>query len=372
MYGPKRVVSFMLCLLTPFILLAQSSKLRVEKEFFVNPRVLLLSDFNLTGSGSNRPIFGVILRNLDTQPKRVVLSFMLRSRSRPDAPIVEAESQPFWLSPQQPIRITNIDLVQNRIRNIKLRYFRYNEKVASKLKESIMRRGRLPNDVYELIVRLEEANNPSNRDQIVEALRISNPTRVDLLQPGRFADRGQCTVVYTRQPQFQWIANADRFIFTVCEALPSNTSPEDVMQNRPHARLTLVRGKDFHGAPSIVYPSTGVRPLVEGRTYFWQVIALVETANGYIELPSEIWCFRLARLNDVNRQIVDQSVRNGLRRLLAGSRFARLLDPNGPLKNYQATGVIYLNGRKIEITNLNAFLMNFLTRKPEIVSVSIE
>ncbi len=363
---------FSLILITPAFLYGQSSDLRVEKEFFVNPRVILLSDFNFTGSGSSRPLFRVTLRNLGPQTKMVVLGFQVRSRKRPDRPIVEAQSLPFPLSPNNPIRITNIDLVRNRLKNIKLRYFRYNEEVAQNLRRAILRRGRLPNDVYEIIVRLEEANNSNNRDQIVEALVINNPTRVDLLSPGRIADRGRCSVVYTRQPQFQWLSNADRFIFTVSEALPTNTSPEDVMQNRPHARIILKRGKDFQGAPSIVYPSTGVRPLVEGRTYYWQVIAQIETPNGFIDIPSEIWCFQLARLNDVNRQIVDRSVRSSLRRLLAGSRFSQLLGPRGPLKDFQATGVIFLNGRKIEITNLNAFLSNFLTQKPEIVSVSIE
>ncbi len=369
----KRTIGVgVLLVLSSVAVRAQNSDLIIEKQFFINPRVLFLSDFNITQSGSTQPLFRVTLRNRGASTKLVVLLFRLISRSHPNDPIVEAKTRPFPLSPTEPISITNLDITQNRLPDIKLEFFRYNRKVAKKLQDAILRSGRLPTDTYDIVIRLQEFSNPSNSEQVVETISVLNPTRLDLLRPGNHADRGRCREVFSTQPQFQWLSNADRFEFTVCEALPTNSSPEDVMQNEPRARLYLERGKDFIGTPSVVYPSTGVWPLEPGKTYYWQVVAEIETVNGVLRIPSEIYCFRVAKLEDVNQQIIDRSVRNALRRLLAGTRYRRVLAPNGPLSDYLATGRISLNGRKLDVSDLNTLILRFTTRKAEIKNVSIE
>lgn len=349
-----------------------SSGLRIEKEFLISPEILFLSDFNITKTGSTTPFFRIRLINDSRIKRNVILTFKIVAPKYSALPLISAKTRPFPLEPGKPISLTNIDIARGNIPGGGLQYFRYNKNAAKKLETAVLRSGRLPNSKYELILKLEDVSNPNSFDQLREQLAITNPTRVDLLGPGRFATLRECQPVYTTQPQFRWLSTARKFIFTVCEKLPTNTSPEDVMQNEPRARLIVERGKDFQGSPNLVYPAVGVWPLLPGKTYYWQVQAVVETLSGEVYIPSEIWCFTIPRVDDVNRQLINRSVRSALGRLLARGGFRKLLDPNGPLKGYQATGEIYLNGRKLSVTDLNKLLVKFMREGSEIVDITIE
>ncbi len=355
---------------------AQSPDFAIEEQFFASPEVVYLSDFNITQSGSNTLLFRVTLRNLTPEVKKVILTFKLTSQRYANTPIVEAVSEPFDLSPNNPISITNLDITNNTLPDIRFGPVHYNQQIADEINEAIKKTGRLPNDVYIITLLLAEVQNPSNNRKLEHALSITNPTRIDLVGPGHLATSGDCPQVFTNQPQFQWQSNANKFILTVCEELPTNSSPEDVMQNEPRAQLTLQRGRDFFGSPSLVYPAVfpGARvwPLEGGKTYYWQVKAVIQSPSEEILLPSEIWCFRVAKLDDIGRQIMHKSVMIALKNILAGTPFSDVLDPNGPLKGFTITGVIYLNGRRINVSNINALISKFTSGNAKIINISIE
>jgi hypothetical protein len=175
-------------------------------------------------------------------------------------------------------------------------------------------------------------------------------------------------------PQFKWDSNADRFLITVCEVMPTNSSPEDVMQNQPRLQKMLcrgsLRGQDlqcqefFDGSPAFIYPP-GELPLEYGKTYYWQVQALLDVPSGEMRLPSEIWCFQISAIGDPGTEILLQQLLS----LLNSGDFEALFREGGPLHGFRLTGAAALNGRRLNLTELITFLRS---RSVRVVSTQVE
>ena len=219
---------------------------------------------------------------------------------------------------------------------------------------------------------LSSENQSIRLDEFIKEFDISNPTTIDLFGPGLLVNKDFCPDVFSSFPQFSWNSNAVKFILTVCQVEDENVSPEDVMQNEPRARITIERGIDFFSTPSIVYPSVGVLPLLEGRTYYWQVQAVVESPGGEVFLPSEIWCFRVARLDDATRRLMSSGILNVLRTLLAGTPYENILDEGGPLDGFGPTGKIKFNGRDVDMFDLIELIRSASTGNVVISNVTVE
>lgn len=355
---------------------AQDFTFNIEGGLIGSPEVVFLTNFNILqspNSADDAPLFRVTLTTTRDEPTNVKLRFTL-ARQKDSEFIVEAESKPFlFSSAQSPLTITNIDITSGTGLNIKLAFLNYNAEVAKELQDAILRTGRLPNDRYTLKVELIVLDIPdANPPPIVEIIDISNPTTLDLFGPGGPVSRDFCQDVFTTFPQFSWNSNADKFILTVCQVTPENASPEDVMQNEPRARLTIQRDVDFFGTPSVVYPASGVWPLQEGQTYYWQVQAIVEAPGADVVIPSEIWCFRIPRLDAAARQVMGASTLNLLRALLSGTPFEYLIAEDGPLHGYIPTGTMRFNNRQIGIFDLIELIKSANAGQLKIVNSKVE
>jgi hypothetical protein len=317
-------------------------------------QILRVSDFNITGSGSVSQLFDLKIDSFSEI--QAIIRFELVSDRFPAIPIVAAISNPIVINPgsntitYQQIRGGDID---------------YNDQVVKELTDSILRTGRLPSGRYTFTVTVFNANQPNvpllSDDEILD---ISNPTTLDLISPGAPVGRGECQLVYGTLPQFKWNSNANRFLITVCEALPTNSSPEDVMQNQPRLQRLVLRDLDFFGSPSFLYPS-GDLPLEYGKTYYWQVQAIIESPSGEIQLPGEIWCFRIASLTNPGGDLMLQQLLN----LLGSGEIEALFQAGGALHGYTLTGEAALNGRRMNISEL---LTQLRTRSIRAISVQVE
>ena len=208
---------------------------------------------------------------------------------------------------------------------------------------------------------------------LIVVIDIKEPASVDLIGPGVPVGQGDFyPEVHTDFPQFSWASNADRFILTVCEVMPYNASPEDVMQNEPRAQLTLERGKDFFGSPSFLYPSTGVFPLEEGKTYYWQIQTVVSSPSGDIFLPGEIFVFKMAKMDAAMKQILSASIMEAFIAILKGTEYEYVLEPDGPIAGYMPSGVLKIKGKDATIYDLNALLPDFLAKIKKVKGVTIE
>jgi len=309
-----------------------------------NAQILRVSDFNITGSGSVSRLFSLTVNG--TISTNAILRFELVSDRFAGTTIVVATSRPFPVSPglnpftyQDITRGGDID---------------YNADAVKELTDAILQTGKLPGGTYTFILTVFDANQPNvPLDSEQQTLMISNPTTLDLISPGAAVSGRECVEQFGLLPQFKWNSNADRFLITVCEVLPNSSSPEEVMQNEPRLQRILQRGIDFMGSPSLIYPSAGL-PLQFGKTYYWQIQALINSPSGEVRLPSEIWCFQISSINNPGGSTVIQQLLN----LLGSSDLEALFGEGGPLQGYRPTGVASMNGRRMELSELLNILRN--------------
>ncbi len=322
-----------------------------------NAQILRVSDFNITGSGSVSRLFDLTITNNSGSPLNAFLRFEFLSDHFPNTPIVVAISQPFPISPGSQI-FTYPDITRNG--NVV-----YDAEALDELTEVILKTSRLPTGTYTFnlsIFDTRQPNAPQASQQ--QTLTISNPTTLDLISPGAPVGGSECFAQFGLLPQFKWDSNADRFLISVCEALPTNSSPEDVMQNEPRLQRLVQRGSDFFGSPSFLYPPGGL-PLEYGKTYYWQVQATLDVPSGEVRLPSEIWCFQISAIGDPGTEIMLQQLLS----LLNSGDFEALFREGGPLHGFRLTGAAALNGRRMNLSEL----LNFLrSRSVRIVSTQVE
>jgi hypothetical protein len=306
-----------------------------------NAQILRISDFNITGSGSVSRLFNLTIMNTGA-PTQVLLRFRLTSDRFPGIVIVDATSQRFDI-PTGSRLLTYQELTSGGIIN-------FDDESLQELTDTILQIGRLPIGIYTFTVTAEDQRQNlqvSDSQQIV----VSNPTTLELISPGAPVGGNECFVQFGPLPQFKWDSSADQFLITVCEALPTNSSPEEVMQNEPRLQRMVQRNIDFFGSPSFMYPSGGL-PLEFGKTYYWQIHAIIGSASGEVRLPSEIWCFQISALGNPGGDLLLQQLFS----LLNSNEFAALFSDGGPLHGFKPTGEVMLNGRRMDLSQLLAFL----------------
>ncbi len=312
-----------------------------------NAQIIRLADFNITGSGSVSRLFDLRVTGI-TVPTNVIIRFQLTSDRFPAAPIVSAVSRPIAVTP--PIYTVTYDELKRRSQ------VDYNDRAVQEITDAVLQTGKLPAGTYIFTLDVSDARQPNVvNDSRQETLTIFNPTTLDLISPGAPVGNRECVAQFGLLPQFKWSSNADRFQLTVCEVLPGNASPEEVMQNQPRLQQIVQRGADFAGAPSFIYPPAAL-PLQFGKTYYWQVQALINAPSGETRLPSEIWCFQINALNNPGNNVLLQQLLNALN----SADLNALFQGNGPLQGFTPTGAVTMNGRRLELLEL----LNLLRTQP--------
>ncbi len=198
---------------------------------------------------------------------------------------------------------------------------------------------------------------------------ITNPRKLDLIFPGAPAGgrRDDCPEIFTNLPQFRWESDMRRFRVVVAEARPGE-DPESALTREPRFTRFFVIGApgssnlipgqiaervEFIPSNSFQYPPSGesltLRP---GRTYYWRVSGIVETSSGPVPTDSEIYCFRIASLEDITgrKQQLEFILRN-----ILGSDFDKVFGENGELAEYQPTRLT-VNGQAVTLADLIAQL----------------
>ncbi|MCK6557562.1 hypothetical protein HUU39_14250 [candidate division KSB1 bacterium] len=318
----------------------------------VESPIFFLSDFDIAGGGNPAELFQLIISNRTETVRRARIEMTFR-RDGSLTPIVRAYTDPFDMQPHRERRFTYRDFRgTGENGDVTIARYEYNPNAIDNIIDNVLRTGRLPNGRYFLSVTISEmgsAGDPTEKFEERE-LFVSSLPSLDLVAPGMPAGELECPVVFTNLPQFKWDSEADVFVLTVCELLPTNSGPEDVMQNPPRLRLRLQRNLHFFGSPTLQYPSEGL-PLQEGRTYYWQVNALVPTQTGELELPGQIWCFRISTFGGSENELLLQQLL-ALLQSLGLQDVNQLFEAGGPLEGYLPSGTVMLNGRRIDLNEL--------------------
>lgn len=334
----------MFSLLFPILLSAQVT---VDLQLFIpNNGMIFLNDLNLTNLANAPLLFSVRIQNLYPDSKQLVLHFGIK---RDNQILLDGTTEPFSIqaAPAQ-IYLTSQNLLseggQYALQNYDI------GDATDELFDAILAQGKLPSGTYRFYVDIFiQENNQLIADDFVE-ITITSSTTLDLISPGQPAEAGQFMEIYTPLPFFQWHSTARKFRITVCEKLAINSSPPDVMNNEPRLQRIVENLSFFQ------YPPAGAWPLEEGKTYYWQIVALIPSSSGDVELESEIWGFKIANISNGMLSIYHQQLLNLLYSLLSDADMRTLFENGGALEGFTFTGVMLNNDRTITMEDLLAII----------------
>ncbi|MFQ5823079.1 MAG: hypothetical protein ACE5JB_03390 [bacterium] len=365
-----KILTFLLFFLITEISFAQQIIIQTV-QVNENLEIFFLNDIDILSPSSGPIIFRIILENQYPGTRDVQLLFTIKSENF--GILLNGSTNSFPLSPGI-TELTNRDLFKES-GNYSLQSTNISS-AAERLKDSILSTGKLPTDTYDFrteVIDLTSGSNESHSDQF--RVRITNPNKLDLIYPGHPADRQieDCVEIYTNLPQFRWESDMRRFRVIIAEARPRE-DPESVLNQEPRFERLFAISSDRTldatsneseladetiPSTSFQYPSTGeILTLRPGRTYYWRVLGQVETSSGTFEIKSEIYCFRIGKLDQLG--VGNEQLEFVLRNLL-GSEYDRLFGEGGELEGYHSRRIV-LNGKEITLAELLKRL-NQLTSK---------
>jgi len=325
--------------------------------------IFFLKDFDINSPGSGPPIFFIDIQNSGGETD-IILSLGLDSRR--SGQLSDGETGRITLQTGR-LTLSNNNLFSNSDPYRLVRY-QIADAVVDELLKDILATGKLPTDVYTFRVDVRNALNQPLDNDILE-IRVSNPKKLDLIFPGSSASGNSedCPEIFTPLPQFRWESDMRRFRVVIAEARPGE-DPESALNQEPRflrlfiigdpASVNLIPGQvaeriEFLPSTSFQYPPSGeILTLRPGRTYYWRVVGVVNTSSGDLGEESEIYCFRIASLDDMagRRQQLEFILRN-----ILGADFDKVFGQSGELAEYQPTRIT-LNGQAVTLADLIAQL----------------
>ncbi len=335
-----------------------------------NLEVFFLSGLDVN-SGRNQPVFFRIMINVGNQ-QPTTRSILLRLSMIKDGSIElysGAETQPFDVSMNQPLDLTNRDLFSDGP-------FGLDEAgsitdAGEELVQNILSRGKLPTGRYTLQVEVRDLTPDAPPVPLTTIdMDISNPGKLDLIGPGRPAGRrDDCDEIFVTVPQFHWKADFNAFRVIIAEAKVGE-DPESSLDQEPRFRKEFyvnsdnnffsvsndIRDNFFEGRTpeplaltSFQYPSSGERLVFRpGKTYYWRVIAFASSTSGTIPLESEIFCFRIARLDQVGGGLEQYEF---ILRNFLGADYDDVFGEGGQLESYRPKRMVF-KGEEVTLPDI--------------------
>jgi hypothetical protein len=341
-------------------------------------QTFMLSDFNFTGSGTSASqLFTLTLLNTTNEPQECQLAMQIYAINQ--GSLASGQTDPFTVDPGPANQrtITNRNLF-SAAQQFSLQDYQINQ-AGSDLKNAILSTGRLPSDTYIFHFEIIQAGMVIEEEDI--RFILDNPRTLDLISPGVVAGSDEDGLVYGAYPLFRWESDISTFRLIIAEQLPDardDLSPEEVMQQRIVFEETFSVQSNMMPSASIVgkplpstmlqYPVGGARLLQAGKTYYWQMIGLVKSSGGPLEIPSEIWKFKVVGAEPgQNLTPLQQQILN-LVRELDGS----LLQPGGELNGFIPTEVVTKNGVHLKDDDIINTLANMVDGEIELLHQSVE
>lgn len=331
---------------------------------------LFASDLDIEHVKSSGILFTARLQSTVDTPVQVRLDLAVNITLAGESQfqIASATTVPFNLDPGQVMVVTNVDISGDNPR-IALDRYDYNREQFDRIKNVALATGKAPAGVYEFVVRcLGPGNTPISGTERADIV-VTNPSRVELGLP---LDGAAVTTLF---PHFQWSSSVDTVTVSIFQKEPYQQTPEDVVSGVPFLRESIPNPSSLTRG-SFDYPPSGrgVRPLQEGRTYYWyvEIPALATRGSG---VRSDIWSFTTGMLPDTSATSlfgtgnspanVNAAATDALKNLLSGTQWQGLLQEIDML-NGEATN----DGRSISTEDLIRLLDGI--DKSKITNVTVQ
>ncbi len=309
--------------------------------------VFYLSDFDPSDTGMHPILFRFSMSNAEAGDRTLTLGFEVSSA---EGTLVQGESDPFVLADGEMRSATNQDL-SDAAHPFQLGSYDISA-AGDELEQVVTQTGYLPEGEYSFRLALIEEGT-GELEYCYLRTYVRNPRTVTLTFPGGpFAT--SLPLESSLLPQFQWESRAGRFSFRLCPVLPGDASGEEAMENQPvYEDLDFSTG--FTGTHSYLYPPSA-EVLDHGRSYCWQVEAIVYTSSGELRFPSEIYCFEM----EAGASLTPYD--DLLHALLLLLPPGMLDDVLAKLQGFQSTGEITVDGMTVSDDELPLLLETMLSQ----------
>ncbi|MBN1540935.1 hypothetical protein JW992_02235 [candidate division KSB1 bacterium] len=341
-------------------------------------KVLFLSDFNFTGNAAmSGDFFQLQLTNQTPSDQSIRVRLEVGWDGGEDGKIAEGITRPFLLQMGEIRMIRSSDLLGGH-HTYSLEDYAIDSD-AELLKDKILKTGKVPSGVYSFRFQIMSESMDSVLDERQIDILITNPTTLYLQSPGASAEL-ELQSIFSPYPLFRWISDMNRFRLIVAEKLDDvhdQAAPDEIIQDRVIFEKELIvdptlsqveNGVETVVAPAYTYPSVGAPALQAGKTYYWQVHGLVNSAGQQIELPSEIWAFRVADLTQASTSRVLATLLSSLQ----CGNLESFFGPGSPLEGYEPTGIFMINGQPISLQAVQQILAKIQSGEYQLVDTTCE
>lgn len=322
-----------------------------------NAQELGLATLGLDSEGKGPVLGSVSLQNLeDSVISNLYLEFSIEAAKK--GVIISFRQKginPFSLDPRQLVYVTNNNITDDAIPGVEETVsFEETENNVDEFFEDLDDVSTLPSDVYTVSATLSRRTNACGTQELATAFAeiggeafISEEQDIFLRTPGDVIDGN--VEITNPFPQFSWEGEAGIEYRLVVVNDNGQDSPESLLQGATSTEPTTSGGSllEFENLDvtltgnTFQYPSSGAQPLEEGQTYYWQVIASIQTGNSSEERSSEVWSFVLSKAESGEPTVViNNEIRRTLVSFLGEDAYNRLKEAGFSLQNIEIDGVV--------------------------------
>lgn len=292
-----------------------------------NSQLISLVSLALDETGRGSRLFSFAIQNMSDAESAPLFIEYTATTSRFGLIIeaVQNARNPFSLQPGQVVVASNNDIAQSRLPgisgtiNFSADFTDNGEDFLNSLKGS----SKLPADVYTITMNIF-SNAPGANGGALEASQtvtigenlVEDDETIFSLSPGDVA--GSDMTISNPFPEFRWEGRPDQTYRLIVvnkiegegpETLIESALSTDAARSNGSANLLQFENLDITiQGTSFQFPSTGVQPLREGETYYWQVFSILQTSQGEDIRSSEIWEFTLSGRDGGNRGVAQEGI----------------------------------------------------------------
>jgi hypothetical protein len=351
-------------LLTFLPLMAEeaAAQVGITLQWIYPVETVYVSDFIPRPGGQNPDFVSITLMESTGRDQQVTLELSIAMEQPDPGLLFRGITDPFVLRGVR--RITNRELTG---RGSDVSFQDYDVGTDN---EAILQTGTLPSGTY-LVRAVVRSAQGVELDQDEVTLTLGNPTRVELLAPGRPVGEPP-PLVSTPSPRFLWSADGSitgagfaSYTLRVARA-DGASSGEEAMQGFASWQTVLSQ-------TSTLYPgSAQALPLEPGGTYAWQVTREVRTSGGVERLESPIYWFRMGT-GGMAQSGAGRSLLSGANQAVAMrlSELFRAIGLAEELAGFSTVTGVLVDGRAVPVTGVAELLAAIAAGEITIKSIRV-
>jgi len=219
----------------------------------------------------------------------------------------------------------------------------------------------LPDDIYTITVEIYQNGNSTSGVRVggssitIGAEPGFSTYEVRPIQPGDVTGSG--ATISNSNPVFSWEGDPSlKYRLIVVKAAPGRSAEaliQSALDTSPPAQGGRLLSDEMADVVTeqltYSYPTSGVQPLEQNTTYFWQVFAIVPDVRGEQLLPSEIFEFTVTGQHTEQQTEVNREINTLIRRYFRRNDVLSLSRDGFDLVSIEYKGTVYTGPQIITV-----------------------